>query len=151
MSRSHSDLLAIKAELNTNPLGLPGYLPLANGANDEPNSEALNLVRDELKVDRFAVPISELAISRDEFNAISPADQNWILLVTQSGSINPKAGGEVEKGFGQIFSRDTVTNANLKEKFMESANRVEHLFRASKLERGGSVTPSDVSDARNVV
>ena len=152
MARSNADLLAIKAELTNNPLALSGYLALT-APNDEANANALNLVRVELQIDREAIPVSEISkcIDRDEFGALSPADQKYLDLVLGGGNVNPKTGGEVREGFLQMFGSGTETRNNLLALLTESANRVEHLFKAGTLAVGGTVTPSDVAAARAAV
>lgn len=151
MPFSNADLLAIKNELNNNPLTLTGYLPLANSANDEANANALNLIRTECQVDRLTVPSSEInkSINRNEFAAASAADRQWIAMITQGGSVDPRNGGEVRAGLLGIFSAQTVTRANLTALLTESASRITMLFRAGTLSFGGAVTPSTIADARN--
>lgn len=150
MARSNSDLLALRSELENDPeeLGLT-TLP----ADDEANANALNLVRDTLQIDRTAIPTSEifLNIDRDEYAALPAADRDWLRGVTASGTVDPRAGGEVREGIMQIFGANTETRANLVAILTEPANRIEHLFKAGTLEQGGTVTPSDVANARVAV
>lgn len=149
MARSNADLLAIKAELNNNPLGLTGYGALSNPANDEPNANALNLVRAECPVDRTAVSVSELKFDRDEFNAASAADREWIQVITQSGSIDPRTGSTVREGLLAIFGEGTVTRANIQAILTQAASRANQLFKLGVLSVGGTITPSDIAGARN--
>lgn len=153
MPFTNADLLAIKAELNTNPLALTGYLPLADSANDEANANALNLVRVECQVDRETIPASEVnkAIDRDEFAALSASDRQWLGMITAGGSINPKAGSEVREGLMQIFAPGTESRAALTLLLTESASRITMLFKAGTLSFGGAVTPSNVAQARSAV
>jgi len=150
MARSNSDLLAIKLELTNDPQTL-GLTLLA--ADDVANSEKLNLVREELQIDREAIPTTEifLNIDRDEYAALAATDRDWIRGVTSGGTINPKSGGEVREGIMQIFGALSETRANLLSILTEPANRIEHMFKAGLLEQGGSVTPSDISNARAAV
>lgn len=152
MARSNADLLAIKAELTNNPLALSGYLALT-APNDEANANAMNLVRAETAIDRESIPVSEIAkaIDRDEFNAASAADRQWIQMITSGGDVNPKSGGEVREGLLQIFATGTESRTNLLAIVTMPANRIEHLYKAGTLQVGGSVTPSDVADARAAV
>jgi hypothetical protein len=151
MPFSNADLLAIKAELNNNPLALTGYLPLANSANDEANANALNLVRVQCQVDRESVPVSDVvkAIDADEFIALSQPQRDYVALITNGGSVNPKSGGEVREAMLQFFGAPTETRASLNALLTESASRITQLFKAGTLSFGGLVTPSDVSNARN--
>lgn len=149
MPRSNADLLALKAEITNDPHGLGLVAPPAIA--DVENADALNLVRDALQIDREAIPTNEifLNIDRDEYAALSAADRDWIRGVTVGGTVNPRAGGEVREGLLQIFSAQSETRANLLAILTEPANRIEHMFKAGLLEEGGSVTPSDVANARN--
>lgn len=148
MARSNADLLALKAELTNDPLTL-GLTTLP--ADDEANADKLNLVRETLQIDREAVPISEIvkAIDRDEFNALSAGDRQWLSLITQAGSVNPQSGGEIREGLLQLFAAQTESRTNLTALLTEPANRIDHMFKAGLLEAGGTVTPSDVAQARN--
>lgn len=147
MARSASDLSAIKAELQNDPktLGLT-VLP----ADDEANANKLNEVRPELTIDRESIPASEIskAIDRDEFNALSAADRQWIQMITSSGSVNPKQGGEVYEGILQLFAAGTESRTNLVAILKEPANRINQMHKTGLLQAGGSVTPSDISQAR---
>lgn len=151
MPFTNADLLAIKAELNNNPLTLSGYLPLSNSANDEPNANALNLVRSECQIDRETIPASEInkAIDRDEFDALSAADRQWLQLITTGGSVNPKAGSEVREGILQLFGVGTESRTALNALLTESASRATQLYKLGTLSYSGQVTPSDVSNARS--
>lgn len=147
MARSAADLLAIKAELTNDPLDL-GLTTLA--ADDEANANALNLIRTVTAIDRESIPTAEimLNIDRDEFVALSAGDRQWLLGVGQGGSINPKQGGEVYEGILQLFSAQSETRANLVAILKEDASRINHLFKAGTLQAGGTVTPSDIAQAR---
>lgn len=151
MAFTNADLLAIKSELQNNPLALsPGYLALT-AENDEANANALNLVRTETAIDRESIHVSEIAkaIDRDEFNAASAADRQYIEMVTSGGDVNPKAGSEVREGLLQIFGAGTESRTSLNALLTEPASRINHLYKAGTLSQGGAVTPSDVANARN--
>lgn len=149
MARSNADLLAIKAELTNDPLTLGLVAPPT--IDDVGNAEKLNLVRDTIQIDREAIPTSEifLQIDRDEYAALSAADRDWIRGVTAGGTVNPKSGGEVREGLLQIFGAQSETRANLLSILTEPANRIEQLYKLGVLEAGGSVTASDIANARN--
>lgn len=151
MPFTNTDLLVLKNELTANPLSLTGYLPLADGANDEANANALNLIRAQCQVDRESIPVSEIAkaIDRDEFNAASAADRQWIEMISSGGSVNPKTGSEVREGLLQIFAANSESRANLNALLTEPASRATQLYKLGTLSYGGQVTPSDIANARS--
>jgi hypothetical protein len=101
-------------------------------------------------VDRESIPTSEimLNIDRDEFVALSAGDRQWLLGVGQGGTINPKQGGEVYEGILQLFANGTESRTNLVAILKEPASRINQLFKAGTLSKGGSVSPSDIANAR---
>lgn len=149
MPRSNADLLALKDELTNDPQSLGLVAPPA--VDDVGNADKLNEVRDTLQIDREAIPASEIAkaIDRDEYAALSERDSDWLAMVTTGGSIDPSAGSEVREGLLQLFAAGTESRANLQALLTEPANRIEHMFKAGLLEAGGTVTPSDISQARS--
>lgn len=149
MARSTADISALNAELTNDPQELGLVAPPA--VDDVGNADALNLVRDTLQIDREAIPMSEILvqIDRDEYAALAAADRSYLELVGSGGSVNPQAGGEVREALLQMFGAQTETRTNLLEILTEPANRIEHMFKAGLLEQGGTVTPSDVANARN--
>jgi len=148
-SFTEQDLRSLKLELQSNPLNLSGYQSLAP-ENDATNADALNQVRSDLLVDRYTVPTSQLEFDRDEYNALTQADRDWIDLMTRDGSVNPAENKVMLSGILGIFGPGTVTREKLLAVFRESSNRVEYLYRAGVLSRGGEVTPSDVAIARSL-
>lgn len=150
MPFTNTDLLAIKAELNNNPLSLSGYLPLANSANDEANADALNLVRAETKIDREAIPVSEVVkcIDADEYLALSAGQRDYLSLIMSAQTVNPKAGNEIREALLQLFSAQSETRASLILILQENASRITQLYKLGTLSYGGAVTPSDVAAAR---
>lgn len=147
MARSQQDLLAIRTELTTDPktLGLT-----TNPADDEANANKLNEVRTALQIDREAIPTNEifLQIDRDEYAALSAADRDWIRGVTASGTVNPRAGGEVREGLLQIFSAQSESRQNLLTILTEPSNRINQMHKTGLLQQGGNVSPSDIAQAR---
>jgi len=143
-----ADKLAIKAELTNDPKSL-GLTLLA--ADDEANADKLNEIRTQTPIDRETIPTSEimLNIDRDEFLALSAGDRQWILGVGQGGTVNPKQGGEVYEGILQMFGAGTESRANLQAILTEPATRINQMFKLGLLTKGGSVSPSDISNARN--
>lgn len=150
MARSNADLLALKAELTNDPKTL-GLTTLA--ADDEANANNLNEVKEALTIDREAIPISDIvkAIDTDEFIALSQPQRDYVFLVTQGGSVNPKTGSEVREGLLQLFGAQSETRASLTTLLTEPANRVNQMFKQGLLAVGGSVTPSDIAAARATV
>jgi hypothetical protein len=149
MPFTNADLLAIKAELTNNPLSLTGYLAVT-GANDEANANALNLVRTQCQVDRESIPVSDVvkAIDADEFIALSQPQRDYVALITNGGSVNPRSGGEVREAMLQFFGVNSETRASLTLLLTESASRITQLYKVGTLSYGGAVTPSDVANAR---
>lgn len=151
MAFTQNDLLALKAELQNDPNTLGLVAPPA--IDDVGNAEKLNLVRDTQKIDREQIPMTEVMvqIDRDEFAALAPADRQWLQLISANGTINPRAGGEVREGLLQLFSAASESRGNLIAILTEPANRINQMFKAGLLSRGGNVTASDVANARNSV
>lgn len=151
MARSAADLLALKAELTNDPstLGLVAPPTIA----DEANADALNLVRETILVERDAIPATEIAraLNRTEYGSAVNADRQWIELQLSVGLVDARTGSEARAGFTAIFGANTTTRANLLALLSEPGNRVEQMFRAGLLEVGGTVTVSDIADARNAV
>lgn len=147
---TNADLLAIKAELTNDPLTL-GLTTVP--ADDEANANALNLVRVTIQVDRESIPVSEIAkaIDRDEYNAASAADRDYIKMVTSGGDVNPKSGSEVREGLLQIFGAGTESRASLNALLTESASRATQLFKLGTISTGELITPSIVAQARVAV
>lgn len=148
MARSNADLLALKSELTNDPLSL-GLTTLA--ADDEANADKLNLVRDTITIDRESIPVSEVltAIDADEFIALSQPQRDYVALISNAQTVNPKSGNEVREALLQFFSAQSETRTKLTALLTEPANRIEKLFKSGVLEVGGTVTPSDISQARN--
>lgn len=147
MPFSNADLLAIKAELTNDPKDL-GLTLLE--ADDASNANKLNAVSASTPIDRETIPVSDIAkaIDRDEFNALSAADRQWIQMITASGSVNPQAGGEVREGLLQAFGAGTESRTSLTALLTEPASRINQMFKEGLLSQGGSVSPSDISAAR---
>lgn len=149
MPRSNSDLLAIKAEITNDPTGL-GLSQAATPAADAANADALNLVRATISVERASIPVSLLiaAVDRDEFVALAAADKQWLQLIASVDEVDPRTNSEIREGLLQLFNAGSGTRTNLLALLNENCNRIEQLFRAGTLQVGGTVTPSDIADAR---
>lgn len=150
MARSQADLAALKGELINDPNGLGLVAPPT--IDDVGNADKLNEVLETQQVDRKAIPVNELAqqIDRDEFNALSAADRQWLGLIMQTESIDIDDTGQVKQGLLQCFAAGTETRNGMASKLTEAVNRVEQMYRQSLLEVGGYVTPSDVANARQL-
>lgn len=150
MAFTNADLLALKSELENDPktLGLT-TLP----ADDEANANLLNEVRDETPIDRESVPLSEitLAVDADEYLALSAGQRDYLKFITAGQSINPKSSGEIREAMLQFFGAQTETRANLLALVQEPASRINQMYKSGLLSQGGSVTPSDIANARNAV
>lgn len=146
-----ADRVVIKNELTNNTLALTGYLPISNEANDEANADALNLVRTQTKIDREAIPISEmvLAVDADEYLALSPGQQNYLAFITNAGVVNPKSGNEVREALLQFFGLTSETRGKLLAMVQEQSSRITQLYKAGTLSYGGAVSPGDVAQARS--
>jgi hypothetical protein len=142
-----ADLLALKNELTTDPKSL-GLTLLA--ADDEANANKLNEVRTQTPIDREAIPVSEvvLSVDGDEYLGLSPGQQNYLNFITNAGVVNPKSGNEVREALLQFFGAQSETRAKLLALVTEPASRINQLFKAGTLSKGGIVTPSDISNAR---
>lgn len=151
MPRTNADLLAIKAELTDNPEGLPYAAHTAE--NEQANTDALNLVRSALQVDREAIPQSEISsqVNRDDYRLLDKEDQDLLDFYSSGDSVNPVTGGEVRSSLLVMFPNASTTRDNLLAILTEDANRINHLFKAGTLSVGGMVTTSDVARARTAV
>lgn len=148
MPWTSADLLAIKAELTNDPKTLGLVAPPA--IDDVGNADKLNATLPTLLIDREAIPLAEIMVNidRDEYVALADADRQWINAIGQGGSVNPKTGGEVREGLLQLFGAGTETRTNLLAILQESTWRIEQMFKEGLLSHGGTVTPSDVANAR---
>lgn len=147
MSFTNADLLALKNELTTDPKGLT---LTTNPADDEANANKLNTVSAATSVDREMVPVSEVAkaIKATEFVGLGVAQRDWLNLVLSTGTVNPKAGGEIRTGILQLFGSSTTTFANLQGLLTEPASRITQMWKLGLLSNGSPVTPSDIANAR---
>lgn len=151
MAFTNADLLAIKGELTNDPASLGLVAPPA--LDDVGNAQKLNAVDAQFQVDRESVPAQEIFqnIDRDEYVALALADRQWLDAVTGSGSVNPKTGSEVREGLLQLFADGSETRTNLLAILTSDASRIDYLHSLGTLSQGGTITPSDVANARNAV
>lgn len=148
MARSTADLLALKNEMINDPKGLGFVAPPA--IDDVGNAEKFNLVRETLRIDRTAVRADEFDswLDRDEQAGLSSSDLALLARWTADGSIDLT--GEVLEGLNQMFPVGTESRTNLEAGRTAATNRVEQMLQTGLLDIGGTVTPSDISQARQV-
>lgn len=134
-----ADLAKLKAELLTDPLGR-GYA----GMTDEQAAKSLN------KPDRPGVPREAIdggllasCLVRTEYAALNAADKEYVRLLCATATPIPLTAhfkGELRDVFG--------ANTGMRTKLMDAIKRSG--TRAEELELGGTVTPSDVADAKRL-
>ena len=157
MARSQADLLAIQSELADDPKVI-SYLPHTE-ENDVANANLMNEVLDKLQVPRDTITGSELAavIVKDEYRAI-PAEPDedefsldWLNIQLARDVVDTRAGSEVRNGILDLFPAGVTRDAFIALSTV-AVNRTEDMFREEPplLEVGGSVTSSDIADARRV-
>lgn len=139
---TNTELIALKAELTNDPASL-GLTTLS--ADDEANANKLNEVRETIHIDRGIVNINEIDFDRDEYNAMTPADRDWLALQTIGGSVQPS---KIRDDLNKVFGANTTTRASYEAAFTRTASRIEQLQSLGTLSVS-SVSPSDVADARN--
>lgn len=130
------DLVALRAELDTDPLAL-GYA----GMTDEQAAASLNA--NGRDVNRTEVTGGEIATSvvRSELAALTAGDQNYIRALISAG-VMPIT-DNLKSEFGAVFGAGTQTRANLLSLLKRPGSRAEELGLAR-------VTPSHVADARRL-
>ena len=149
MTWTNADLLALKAELTNDPDGLGLVAPPT--IDDVGNADKLNAVSASIQIERSDIPATEIAksINRQEYAAAVLADRQWIDLQLSAGLIDSRTGTEARTGLLGIFGAGTTTRANLQALLTQDGNRIDEMFQQGLLSRGGTVTPSDIANARN--
>lgn len=147
----NSDLLALKNELTTDPKTL-GLTTLA--ADDAANADKLNLVRVALQIKKTSLTTRELfnAVDPIEDQAMSNAQDRWFSEMLTLGQINPSSDQTILDGLigpGGIFGSSSKSYAAINALLLHSGNRIDQMFQTGLLSKGGTVTPSDVANARN--
>lgn len=153
MAWTNSDLLAIKAELTNDPktLGLT-----TSSADDESNANKLSAVFPTdpgyvktLPVKRAMLPVRGIfnVVSVAEHTEMSPQQASYFSDLMLLGQINPAEDQNTTDALLAIFPE----NAAIAPLFTQPGTRITQLFQDGLLSHGGSVTPSDVSDARAAV
>lgn len=133
----NSDLLKIKAELTSDPLGL-GLT--TNPADDEANMNLLNEVRETILIDRASIPADSIAVDIDEYSAASAGNRQWLDGQMADGSVSPAV---FRENFYKMFGANTATRASFDAVATEPSSRAIQL-----LGRYVILTPSDIANAR---
>ena len=130
------DLLALKNELTTDPLGR-GY----SGMTDEAAADSLNTPNRQPDREALDSGLLVASIVRSEYDALAAAAKDYLRLVAlaQSLPLTVTLKGEL----GAIFGPGTQTRANLLALLKRSGSRAEELGL-------GFVTPSHVAGARRL-
>lgn len=138
MDLTHSEKLAIKAELTNDPLSLGLTI---NAEDDGANADILNETRDTILIDRASIPADSIAIDIDEYSAASAGNRQWLDSQMADGSVSPAV---FRENFYKMFSENTATRASFDAVAKEPSSRAIQL-----LGRYITLTPSDVANARN--
>lgn len=137
MELTHSEKLAIKAELTNDPLSLGLTI---NAEDDGTNADILNETRDSILVFRQSVAANEIAITPDEQGGLNATQSDWLLRETIDGNVNPAV---FQDGFYSLFGPGTAARASFDAVAKEPSSRAIQL-----LERYVTLTPSDIANAR---
>lgn len=139
------DLAALKAEIESDPLGIyPAFTP----ENDAAVAAAINEVRDTISIYRDDLEASELkdaiVLSDYEARCDTQAKRDWLALVLDNGIPVQDPNGAVRSGIVSLFS-GTPTLAAFASIAQRDASRAEDLWGP-----GVNVSPSDVAGARTL-
>jgi hypothetical protein len=137
------DLLALKAELQADPLGLGYAAHLASGT-DWKLAELLNAVRAGISIDRGVIPSYEIinATVPAEWASLSAANKQLYQTLTGAGQVDSQ-NANTRAAFLQMFAQGTATRAALAALVTRPGSRAEQLW-------GESVTVLQVSRALDV-
>jgi hypothetical protein len=149
MTRSAADLAALKTELTTDPkaLGLT-VLP----ADDAANADKLNAVKATTLIKRRWLTTAEIlnAIDPIEHQGLSEPQARWLSAVLLLQQIDPFKQQSLTDGVEEMFSPTSTSLAAFTAILTEPGNRIDQMYQAGLLEVGGTVTPSDVAQARQL-
>jgi len=149
MTRSSADLLALKAELTNDPktLGL-----VNDAAHDATNADLLNAVSTTapLQVKRRALSTAALfnAIKPLEHQALTEQQERYLSAVLPLQQIDPFVHGNIVDGVIDLFGAESASAPVVAAMMTQAGNRIDQMFQEGLLEVGGTVTPSDVAQAR---
>ena len=150
MTWTNADLLALKAELTNDPDGL-GLVAPRRLMMRAMRTNSMRLPLSTIQIERSDIPATEIAkaINRQEYAAAVLADRQWIDLQLSAGLIDARTGTEARTGLLGIFGSGTTTRANMQALLTQDGNRIDEMFQQGLLSHGGTVTPSDIANARN--
>lgn len=148
MARSNADLLALKAELTNDPADLG--LTVAP-EDDEANANALNLVRETISVRKRSLSTAALfnAIDPLEHQSLTDQQSRYLTAVLELGQIDPLMADNIVDGLNGMFAAESTSRPAYTALLNQPGSRIDQLYQAGTLEQGGSVTPSDIANARN--
>lgn len=131
------DLVALKAELDSDPLGR-GYA----GMSDVEASESLNAPTREPNRDSIGGGELAAAIDFTEYVALSTAiHRQYLQLLTSADNLPVK--GPLRQTLASFFPSGSTTRANIAAMLKQTGSRAQEL-------ELGFVTPSHVADARRL-
>jgi hypothetical protein len=151
MTRSTADLAALKAELTNDPktLGLD-LLP----EHDLANSVKLNTVSTvtPLLIKRRALSTATLfnAIDPIEHQALTDNQERYLAAVLPIDQIDPFVHQNIVNGVEAMFGAGTTSKPAVEALMTVAGNRIDQMFQEGLLSVGGTVTPSEVADARQL-
>lgn len=151
MAYTTQDLIALSNEINTNA---NDYYPaggVANTANDEANSIAINQVRETILVLKTALSTSTMfaAIDGLEHQALTPQQSRYLDSVLRLQQINPSMDTKIIAAIRAMFIEGvTVSRAAIEAVLVRPGNRLEQLYQAGTISQVGSFTPSTPSQIR---
>jgi hypothetical protein len=149
MARSASDLAAIKAELTNDPTGL-GLTSLPE--DDAANAEKLNAVNPTTLIMRRWVTTPEILneIPSGDHQGLSEQQHRYLSDVLSLGQIDPFKNSNLVCGICDLFAAESGSREALEAVMKEPGNRIDQMYQQGLLEVGGTVTPSDVAQARQL-
>ncbi len=147
MAKSNADLLAMKAELASDPSTL-GYT-----GNEYEDSDSVNAQRGSISIERFDIPVPEIAqaIRQSEFIALTVANRQYLDLILRGETLDARTGTEARVGLLTLFGTGSQTRNNLQALLTRDGSRAEQLYQTGTLKVRDSWTPSDIAHARDLV
>lgn len=130
------DLVALKAELTTDPLSR-GYAAMS----DEQAATNLNTPNRNPNRETLDSGLLIASIVRSEYVALTANEKDYVRLIAMAQSLPLTQ--NLKSELGAVFGANTQTRANLLALMVRPGSRAEELGL-------GAVTPSDVADARRL-
>lgn len=152
MARSAADLAALKDELTNDPNNL-GLTTLE--ADDAANATKLNAVVVGQTVKKRAVTTSDVfnAVPPLDYQAMSPQQRTWFDAMLTLGQVDAFSQSAIIDGLtgnDGVFADAAAAKIAVNAILQEDGNRIDQMFQQGLLEVGGTVTPSDVAQARQL-